>query len=96
MPSLVANGVELALGEIAGGGADGVDIGVGRDQRCVRDGRDVPEASFVEMGQVDHDAQPVALAHQRFAEIGQSGAGVGRAPGTERGRRSRTGWGATR
>src|SRR5215213_9604414 len=74
----VADRVELTLGEIAGGGADGMDIGVRCDQRCVRDGRDVPEAGFIEMGQVDHDAEPVALAHQRFAEIGQSRTGVRR------------------
>ena len=37
----VANGVELSLGEIAGGGADGMDIGVSGDQWCIRDGSDV-------------------------------------------------------
>jgi hypothetical protein len=40
----VPYGVELAVGEVAGGGAEGVGVGVGGDERGVREAGDVPEA----------------------------------------------------
>ena len=57
---------------------------MGRDQRRLRQPGDVPKALLVEVREVDQDAELVAGAHQRPAEIGEAGAGIGRARELER------------
>ncbi len=59
-------------------------VGMRRDQRRIAQRRDIPKTFFIEMRQVDHDAQPIADADQRFAEVGQAGAGIGRRRTAER------------
>jgi hypothetical protein len=74
---------ELAVGEVARGGAEGVGVGVGRHQRHVGERGHVPEASLVEVREVHQDAEAVALAHQVPARARETGAGVGRGPKAE-------------
>ncbi len=52
-------------------------VGMRRDQRRVADPSDIPKATFIEVGQVDQDTQPVAGTNQFLAEIGKTGTGVG-------------------
>ena len=64
--------------------ADRVRVGMRGDQRRIADRGDVPEAAFVQMRQIDQNPQPVAGADQRLAELGQTGAGIGRRRTAER------------
>ena len=74
----LGDGVKLLVGQVARVRADGVRVGMSGDQRRVAECGNVPETAFVQMRQVDQDAQPVAGGDQRLAEIGQTGACVGR------------------
>ena len=75
---------QLLVGQIARVRADRVGVGVRRDQRRIRDLGNVPKAALIEVRQIDQNPQPVAGADQRLAEIGQTGAGIGRGRTAER------------
>src|SRR5215208_891802 len=57
-------GVELRVREVSGGGAEGVSVGVARNEWGICESRHVPEASLIQVGHVDHDAEVVAGANQ--------------------------------
>ena len=52
-------------------------VGMGGDQRRVRDRRDIVKAFAIQVAEVDHDLQPVAFADQPFARLGQPRPGIG-------------------
>src|SRR5258706_5241104 len=59
-------------------------IGMCRHQSCIRQTSHIPETLFVEVREVEHDAQAIAGTHQFFACIGQTGSGIGRMRVSER------------
>jgi hypothetical protein len=63
-PVRVSYRVELPVGEAACYGAEGVRVGVGCDERRLRERRHVTQATLVEVREVDEDSQPVALSHE--------------------------------
>ena len=69
--------------------ADRMRVGMGGDERRIRDLRDVPEALLVQMREVDHDLALVAGADQLTPEIGQARAGIRTGRDSGRGRRVR-------
>ncbi len=71
--------IELPVGEVAGGGADRVGVGMAGDERCRRELGHVPEAPLVQVRQIDHDAQRVAATDERLAGFREPRADVGRA-----------------
>ena len=56
----------------------GDGVSVGSDDGCVGECGDVPEATFVDVRHIHHDAQSIAGAHQLFTEVRQAGSSVGR------------------
>ncbi len=84
MPPDVPDHGKLTVGQVAGAWRHRMGVGMGGDERRVADRGDVVEALFVQVRQVDHDLELVALADQRLAGIGQAGAGVGVAGIAER------------
>ncbi len=75
---------QLLVGEIARVRAQGVGVGVRRNERRVAQLGHVPEAAFVDVRQVDQDLQPVAGADQLLAKVGQARARVRRRRAAER------------
>ena len=73
----LGDGVELGVGQVARGGRQRVGVGVGGDERLVRQRGDVAEAGGVEVREVEEDAEAVAGAHQLLAGGGQARALVG-------------------
>src|SRR5258706_7420433 len=59
-------------------------VGMCCHQRRIRRTSYIPESLFVEMREVEHDAQAIAGTHQFFACIGQTGSGIGRMRVSER------------
>ncbi len=51
--------------------------GVGRYQRTELEPRDVPEPGFVQVADVDEDAERRAAAHESLAGVGEARSGVG-------------------
>ena len=51
---------------------------MGSDDGCVGERGDVPEATFVDVRHIHHDAQSITGAHQLFTEVRQAGSSVGR------------------
>jgi hypothetical protein len=68
-PVRVSYRVELPVGEAACYGAEGVRVGVGCDERRLRERRHVTQAALVEVREVDEDSQPVALSHELSHEL---------------------------
>ena len=79
----IADRGKLSIGEISRVRTYGIGIGVGCNQRRIAQARHVPEALFVQMGQVDHHPPLIAGLDQVFAQSGQSRAGIGRARKTK-------------
>ena len=52
-------------------------VGMRRDQRCLREARDVPKALFGDVREVDQDLHLVAGADKLFAVFGQAVAEIG-------------------
>src|SRR5262245_8325041 len=73
----LANGSELSIRQVARVLTNGMDIRMCRDQGCRAQARHVPEASLVEMREVDGDAELVAGFNQSLAGVGEAGASVG-------------------
>ena len=57
-------GVELRVREVSGGGAEGVSVGVARNEWSIRESCHIPEASLIQVGHIDHNAEVVAGANQ--------------------------------
>jgi hypothetical protein len=55
-----------------------VDVRVGRDERCLRYPRRIPEAALVQVREVEQDARPVALADQLLPRVREAGTCVRR------------------
>ena len=73
----VADHRQLAIGQVARGWRDGMGVGMGGNKRAVRQPGHIVKALFVDVAEVDHDPQRVALADQPLAGRGQPLAGVG-------------------
>ena len=71
-PVRVPDGVELPVRKVARRGTEGVGVRVGRHERRFGELRYFPEPLFVDVGEVDQDAQPVALPDEFPTGIGQS------------------------
>jgi hypothetical protein len=80
----VADGVELLIEQVAGGGHERVGARVGDDERLVGDPGGVPEPTRVEVREVDEDPELVAGADECPAGVGEPGADVGRGGRGER------------
>ena len=80
----LADDPDLVIRQVAGRGAPGMRVGVGGDDRRIAQPRHVPEALLVEVGDIHHDLQLIAAAHQRLARLGEARAGIGRGGEAER------------
>ena len=68
--------VDLLVRQVSRRRAERVCRAVGDNQRGVRDLFDVPESLLGDMGEVYEDTEFIAAAHQAFAALGQTRAGV--------------------
>ncbi len=80
----VADRLELFGREVARARGQGVDVGMGGDQRGGGELGDVPEAALGDVREVDEDALGVTGGDQALAGLGEAGAEIGRVREAER------------
>ena len=73
-----ATASQLPIGQVSRRSAQGVRVGMRRNQRCTRKFGDIPEPLLVNVREIDQYAHLVTTLDQRLAEIGQAVARIGR------------------
>lgn len=66
-PTAFGNRIELIVGQVAGGWADRMSVGMGSDERCFGDAGDIPKTLFRQVGKVDLNIERVAGPDERLS-----------------------------